>query len=108
MEVPVGGGLPQGQGLWVQQTWVRHKSSRRGSSLTTSQSSQNYIGLGNGLWEGTSRTLCTWSKEKGAVTPQETVLDLPLCMGVSGRGVGWWWPAARLGALSVAVHAWDL
>ena len=22
--------------------------------------------------------------------------------------MGWWWPAARLGALSVAVHAWDL
>ena len=28
--------------------------------------------------------------------------------GVSGRGVGQWWPAAGLGALSVAVHAWDL
>ena len=23
-------------------------------------------------------------------------------------GVGQWWPAAGLGALSVAVHAWDL
>ena len=22
--------------------------------------------------------------------------------------MGWWWPAAKLGALSVAVHAWDL
>ena len=22
--------------------------------------------------------------------------------------MGWWWPAAGLGALSVAVHAWDL
>ena len=30
------------------------------------------------------------------------------CPGVSGRGVGQWWPAAELGALSVAVHAWDL
>ena len=30
------------------------------------------------------------------------------CPGVCGRGVGWWWPAAGLGALSVAVHAWDL
>ena len=30
------------------------------------------------------------------------------CLGVSGRGVGWWWPAARLGALSIAVRAWDL
>ena len=22
--------------------------------------------------------------------------------------MGWWWPAVALGALSVAVHAWDL
>ena len=30
------------------------------------------------------------------------------CPGVSGRGVGWWWPAAGLRALSVVVHARDL
>ena len=30
------------------------------------------------------------------------------CPGVSSGGVGWWWPAAGLGALSVAIHAWDL
>ena len=30
------------------------------------------------------------------------------CPGVSGRGVGWQWPAAGLGALSVAVHARDV
>ena len=30
------------------------------------------------------------------------------CPGVSGGCVGWRWPAAGLGALSVAVHAWDL
>ena len=30
------------------------------------------------------------------------------CPGVSGGGVGRWWPAAGLGALNVAVHAWDL
>ena len=30
------------------------------------------------------------------------------CLGVSGGGMGQWWPAAGLGALSVAVHAWDL
>ena len=30
------------------------------------------------------------------------------CPGVSGKDMGQWWPAARLGALSVAVHAWDL
>ena len=28
--------------------------------------------------------------------------------GLSGRGLGQWWLAAGLGALSVAVHAWDL
>ena len=27
-------GLPQGQGLWVQQTWVWHKPSGRRSPLT--------------------------------------------------------------------------
>ena len=30
------------------------------------------------------------------------------CLEVSGRGMGQWWPAAALGALSVAVYAWDL
>ena len=30
------------------------------------------------------------------------------CPGVSGRGVGQRWPAAGLGALSVAVSEWDL
>ena len=30
------------------------------------------------------------------------------CLGVSSGGMGRWWPAAGLGALSVAVHAWDL
>ena len=30
------------------------------------------------------------------------------CPGVSSRGMGLWWPASGLGALSVAVHAWDL
>ena len=38
--------------------------------------------------------------------------DLPRlareCPGVSGGGVGRWWPAAGSGALSAAVHAWDL
>ena len=30
------------------------------------------------------------------------------CPGISSRGMGWWWPAAGLGALNVAVHAWNL
>ena len=32
---------------------------------------------GNRLLEGTNRTLCTRTQEKGAVTPQETGPDLP-------------------------------
>ena len=33
VEVWVSSGLPQGQGLWVQQTWVWHKPSWRRSPL---------------------------------------------------------------------------
>ena len=29
------------------------------------------------------------------------------CLGVSDVGMGGWWPAAGLGARTVAVHAWD-
>ena len=67
-----------------------------------------YTGLGNRLLEGTNRTLCTKTQEKGAVTPQ-TDPDLPVsvqeslveaCVG-SGLLQGW-------GALSAAVTAWDL
>ena len=30
------------------------------------------------------------------------------CLGISCKGVGQRWPATRLGAWTVAVHAWDL
>ena len=53
--------------------------------------------------------MCTRTQKKGAVTHPGDYPGLARgCPGVSGRGVGPWWPAARLGALSVAVHAWDL
>ena len=42
------------------------------------------------------------------MSPQETNPDLPECPGASSGGVGWWWPAAGVGALRAAVHAWDL
>ena len=48
------------------------------------------------------------------MTPQETDPDLPVSVQEAlmevwvGRGVGWQWPAAVSGALSVAMHAWDL
>ena len=40
------------------------------------------------------------------MTPEETDPDLP--GSLQRRRVGHWWPAAGLGAVSVAVHAWDL
>ena len=30
------------------------------------------------------------------------------CPGVSSEGLGQWWPGAGLGAVSLAVRAWDL
>ena len=77
-------------------TWVWHKPSWRKPPL-----------MRNRLLEGTNRTLCTRIQEKGAMIPQETDPDLPVCPGVSSGGVGWW-PAARLGAWTIAVHTWDL
>ena len=50
----------------------------------------------------------TRNQEKRVVTPQETDPDLPMCPVVSGRGLGWWWSAAGLGARNVAGPAWDL
>ena len=50
---------------------------------------------GNRCLEGTDRTLCTRTQEKGAVTPQETGPDLPASVQKSpaevdgGRLQGW-------------------
>ena len=63
---------------------------------------------GNRLLEGTSRICVHQDLGKGAVTPEETDPDLPGSVQESGGDVGWQWPAAGLGALSVAVPAWDL
>ena len=41
MEVWISSDLPQGQGLWLQQTWVWHKPSWRRSPLTPPQKHQN-------------------------------------------------------------------
>ena len=49
----------------------------------------------------------TRTQEKGAVTPEETDSDLPVSVQES-LVVGQRWPAAGLGARSVAVRAWEL
>ena len=98
----------RGQGLWMQ-TWVWHKPSWRRSPLTHQRAARTYTGLGNRLLVGTNRTLCTRTQEKGAVSPQETDPDLTVSVQESpweawvGGGL-----LQGLGALSIAVHAWDL
>ena len=47
-------------------------------------------------------------QEKGAVTPQNRPRLACECLRVSSGGMGRLWPAAGLGALSIAVPAWDL
>ena len=88
-EVQVSSGLPQGQGLWVQQAWVWHKPSWRRSSLTHHRAARTYTGLGKQTLGGHKQNLvCTRTQEKGAVTPQETPRLARECPGVSGGGVG--------------------
>ena len=63
----------------------------------------------NRLLKGTDRTLCVPGPGKKGQWPHKRLTRLASdCPGVPGRGVGQQWPAAGLGALSVAVHAWDL
>ena len=68
-----------------------------------------YTKLGNQTLGGHQKNpVCPRTQKKGAVTPQETARLAHECPGVSGGGMGWRWPAASLGVLNVAVHAWDL
>ena len=78
VEGRVSSGPPQGQGLWVQRTWVWHKPSWRGHHQSHHRAVRTYTGLRKRLLEGTNRTLYTRMQEKGAVTPQETDPDLPV------------------------------
>ena len=79
VEVWVSSGLLQGQGLWVQRTWVWHTSSWRRSPLTHHRAARTYTGLGKQVLGGHRQKLeCTRTQEKGAVTPQETDQDLPV------------------------------
>ena len=77
VEVRVSSGLPQGQGLWVQQTWVWHKPSWRRLPLTPPQSCQNLHRTAEiGSWRAQTEPCVHQDQEKGAVTVQETALDM--------------------------------
>ena len=57
-EVQVSSGLPHGQGLWAQQTWVWHKPSWRRSPLIPPESHRNLHRTGRQTLGGHNRTLC--------------------------------------------------
>ena len=79
MEAWVSSGLPQGQGIWVQQTWVWHKPSWRRSALTHHRAFRTYTGLGKQtLGRHKQNLVCTRTQEKGVVIPQETDPNLPM------------------------------
>ena len=92
-------GLPQGQGLWVQQTWVWHKPSCRRSPLTPPKSCQNLHRTGETDSWMAQRDLVHQDPGERSSDPTR---DLPVSVQESG-GVGRWWPAAGSGALRAAV-----
>ena len=85
-------------------TWVRLEKVAINPTTQLPELTQDW---GNRLLEGTNRTLCAPGERS-----RDTTRDWPRlareCPGVSGRGVGWWWSGAGLGALRVAVSTWDL
>ena len=89
-KVWVSSGLLWGKGLWVQQTWVRHKPSWRRLPLTPPQSCQNLYRTGKQTLGGHKGKLaCTRTLEKVAVTPQETDPDLPISVQESLEEEAW-------------------
>ena len=80
-EVWVSSGLLQGQGLWVQQTWVWHKRSWRRSPLTHHRAARTYPGLGNRLLKGSNKSLCAPGPRRKEQWPHKR-LTLT-CLGVS-------------------------
>ena len=114
LRVPCGGtgqqGTVQGQELWVQQTWVWHKPSWRKSPLPSPYSHQNLHRTGEtDSWRAQTEPCVHEDPGERSSDPTRDGPRLAHeCPAVSGRGVGQQWPAAGLGALSVAVHAWDL
>ena len=104
-EVWVSSGLLQG--LWVQQSWVRHKPSWKRLPLTPPLDHRNLHKTGEtDSWR--AQTKSCGHEDPGGRSSDPTK-DWPRlaceCPGVSARGMGWWWPAAVLEALSVAVSA---
>ena len=78
-EVQVSSGLPHGQGLWVQHTWLWHKPSWRRSPLTLPYSRQNlHRNAETGSWRAQTKPFVHQDPGERSNDPQETDPDLPM------------------------------
>ena len=83
----VSSGLPQGQGLWVQQTWVWHKPSWRRLPLTHHRPTRIYTGLGKQTLGGHKHPTRDWPSL--AVSVQESSTETSVSSGLI-QGWGHW------------------
>ena len=98
VEVRVSSGLPQGQGLWMQQIWVWHKPSWRRLPLTPPQTLQNLHRTGKQTLGGQKQNLCTPGPERKEQWPHKRLTQT--CLWVS-RGLQW-----RNGSVVVCCRVW--
>ena len=109
VKVWVNSGLLQGQGLWIQQTWVWHKPFWGRSPLTPPESCQNLHRTGKQTLGGHKQNLvCTKTQEKrAAAIPARDLLRGKLGLVLMGRAVlnksliqffvdGWSWVSSLL------------
>ena len=109
VEVFVSSGLPLGQGLWVQETWVWHTPSWRRLPSTPPQSHQNLHRTGETDSSRAQIKPCAHQDpgEKSCDPTRHWPRLAHECPGVwqrRGSAVA----CCRLGALSAAVCAWEL
>ena len=72
------------------------------------RAARTYTGLGIDSWRAQQNLVHQDPGERNSDPTGDCPRLACGCPGVSGRGVGLWWPAARLGAWTLAVHALDL
>ena len=97
-----------GARLSVQQTWVWHEPSWRRLPLTPPYSYQNLHRPGKySLRAQTEPCLHQDPGERSSDTTRDWPRLAHECPGVSSRGVGRWWPAAELGALSACIGPFE-
>ena len=107
--VRVSSGLPKGQGLWVQQTWVWHKPSGRRLPLTPPQCHKNLHRTGEtDSWRAQTKPYVHQDPGDRSSDPTRDWTRLACeCPGVSGGGMGRRWPAERSGALRVCIRPFE-